>query len=96
MLILLGIVATVVLAFNFWFIDHAEEALEQIVYAQSKGKLKLKVSKFKFNWIKNKIELQEASIFSTDTTAATSYAVNSKISASRQEGFYRCFLKEKS
>ncbi len=87
MLILLGIIATVVLAFNFWFIDHAEEALEQIVYSQSKGKLKLKVAKFKFNWINNKIELQEASIFSTDTTAATSYAVNSKNISIKARGF---------
>jgi len=93
MLILLGIVATVVLAFNFWFIDHAEEALEQIVYAQSKGKLKLKVSKFKFNWIKNKIELQEASIFSTDTTAATSYAVNSKNISIKARGFLPLLFK---
>ncbi|WP_162818011.1 hypothetical protein U0035_15945 [Niabella yanshanensis] len=87
MLILLGVVATVVLAFNFWFIDHAEEALEQIVYSQSKGKLKLKVAQFKFNWIKNKIELQDASIFSTDTTAATSYAVNSKNISIKARGF---------
>lgn len=94
MLILLGIVATVVLAFNFWFIDHAEEALEQIVYAQSKGKLKLKVSRFKFNWIKNKIELQEASIFSTDTTAATSYAVNSKNISIKARGFLPLLFKK--
>lgn len=87
LLILLGIIATVVLAFNFWFIEHAEEALEQIVSSQSKGKLKLKVSKFKFNWINNKIELQEASIFSTDTTAATSYAVNTKKIDIKARGF---------
>ncbi|MCH5716950.1 AsmA family protein [Niabella hibiscisoli] len=93
LLILLGIVATVVLAFNFWFIDHAEEALEQIVYSQSKGKLKLKVSKFKFNWIKNKIELQEASIFSTDTTAATSYAVNTKNISIKARGFLPLLFK---
>jgi len=94
MLVLLGIVATVVIAFNFWFIDHAEEALEQIVYSQSKGKLKLKVAKFKFNWIKNKIELQEASIFSTDTTAATSYAVNTKNISIKARGFLPLLFKK--
>ncbi|WP_346237843.1 hypothetical protein ABDK00_002060 [Niabella insulamsoli] len=87
MLVLLGIVATVVLAFNFWFIDHAEEALEQIVATQSKGKLRLKVAEFKFNWLTNKIELRQASIFSTDTTAATSYAINTKKISIKARGF---------
>lgn len=86
-ILLIGIVATVILAFNFWFIDHAEEALEQIVYSQSNGKLKLKVKEFKFNWIKNNIELNEASIRSTDTTAATSYAVNTKKIKIKARGF---------
>ncbi len=85
-LISLGIVATVILAFNFWFIDHAEEALEQIVYSQSKGKLRLKVKKFKFNWLSNKIELHQASIYSTDTTT-NAYAVNSKKIHLRPRGF---------
>ncbi|MCH5596583.1 AsmA family protein [Niabella ginsengisoli] len=94
MLILLGIIATVILAFNFWFIDHAEEALEQIVYTQSNGKLKLKVKEFKFNWIKNKIELKEASIFSTDTTAATSYSVNTKNISIKARGFLPLLFKK--
>lgn len=85
-IISLGIIATVILAFNFWFIDHAEEALEQIVDSQSGGKLRLKVKKFKFNWIKNKIELHQASIYSTDTTVA-SYAVNSKEIRLKARGF---------
>ncbi|GAB3426899.1 AsmA family protein [Niabella aquatica] len=86
-LILFGIIATAILAFNFWFIDHAEEALEQIVYTQSKGKLKLKVGRFRFNWIKNKIELQKASIISNDSTIATSYAVNTKRILIKARGF---------
>lgn len=86
-IILTGIIATVILAFNFWFIDHAEEALEQIVYTQSKGKLKLKVGNFKFNWIKNNIELEKASIYSADTTAATSYAVNTDRITIKAKGF---------
>lgn len=86
-LILFGIIATAILAFNFWFIDHAEEALEQIVYTQSKGKLKLKVGKFRFNWIKNNITLEDASIFTNDSTIATSYAVNTKHIRIKARGF---------
>ena len=86
-LILFGIIATVILAFNFWFIDHAEEALEQIVHTQSKGKLNLKVGKFRFNWIKNKIVLEKASIFTTDSTIATSYSVNTKLIHIKARGF---------
>lgn len=88
LLVTLGIVATVVLAFNFWFIDHAEEAIEQIVSSQSNGKMKLKVGKFKFNWIKNKIELQDAVFYTTDTaTAATLYQLSTKKITVKAKGF---------
>ncbi|MCF3111617.1 hypothetical protein LL912_22715 [Niabella sp. CC-SYL272] len=86
-LIVLGIVATVITAFNFWFIDHAENALEQIVERQSRGRLKLKVDKFKFNWIKNKIELQNALFYSTDSTARSLYNVNVKRITIKARGF---------
>src|SRR5690606_41324503 len=84
----------VILAFNFWFIDHAKDALEQIVYNQSKGKLRLKVSKFKFNWVTNKIELENASIHSTDTTAATSYSVNTERISIKARGFWPLLIKK--
>ncbi|WP_300598530.1 hypothetical protein [Niabella sp.] len=86
-LIVLGIVATLITAFNFWFIDHAESALEQIVERQSKGRLKLKVDRFKFNWIKNKIELQNALFYSTDSTAGALYTVNTKRITIKARGF---------
>lgn len=77
-LILLGVLAAIIIAFNFWFIDHAEEALAEIVSTQSNGKLKLKLEKFKFNWIKNKIQLENAVLYSTDTTAPSMYQFNVK------------------
>ncbi|MFT4092684.1 MAG: hypothetical protein QM640_03505 [Niabella sp.] len=86
-LILLGIIATIIIAFNFWFIDHAKDTLEQIVYNQSKGKLRLKVSDFKFNWIRNKIELDTASIISTDSTAPVLYSVNTDRITIKARGF---------
>ncbi|MBZ4188270.1 hypothetical protein [Niabella beijingensis] len=93
-LIVLGIVATAITAFNFWFIDHAESALEQIVERQSKGKLKLKVDKFKFNWIKNKIELQNALFYSTDSTARSVYNVNVKRITVKARGFLPLLFKK--
>ncbi|SDD22482.1 hypothetical protein [Niabella drilacis] len=93
-LIVLGIVATVVTAFNFWFIDHAESALEQIVERQSKGRLKLKVDKFRFNWIKNRIELQQALFYSTDSSARSLYNVNVKRITIKARGFLPLLFKK--
>lgn len=70
-LIALGILATLLIGFNFWFIYHSESALEEIVARQSKGKMKLKVNKFNFKWLKNKIELEDAVLYTTDSTAPT-------------------------
>jgi hypothetical protein len=57
--------------FHFWFINHAERLLEDMVESSSKGKLKLHVKKFKFNWFSNDMQLRDAVFFSTDTTTAT-------------------------
>lgn len=75
-LISLGILATVILAFNFWFIDHAESVLEQIVETQSNHKLALRIGNFRFNWISNKIRIDSAVFYSKDTTANNLYRVN--------------------
>ncbi|WP_018627996.1 hypothetical protein [Niabella aurantiaca] len=93
-LIVLGIAATVITAFNFWFIDHAESALEQIVERQSKGRLKLKVDKFKFNWIRNRIELQNALFYSTDSSARSLYNVNVKRITVKARGFLPLLFKK--
>lgn len=92
-LVALGILATIVLAFNFWFIDHAESTLEQIVERQSKGKLKLKVEKFKFNWIKNRIRLENAVFYSTDSSANSVYNVGVKLITVKARGFLPLLFK---
>ena len=76
-LIVLGIVATVLIAFNFWFLDHSERALERIVERQSKGNIELVVEEFNFNWITNHIELKNAVLRTKDSTAATQYLFKS-------------------
>lgn len=71
------ILATIVIllvAFHFWFVNHAESLIEDIVRQQSHGKLYLDVGKFRFNWLNRKMELRNAVFYSTDTaTASTAY-----------------------
>lgn len=70
---ILGGILILMTAFHFWFINHAERLVEDMVSSQSNGKLQLKVDKFKFNWFSYKMELRKASFYSTDTSSATSY-----------------------
>ncbi|MGZ8510097.1 MAG: hypothetical protein ACXWWA_06950 [Chitinophagaceae bacterium] len=71
--IIFGGILILLTAFHFWFINHAEKLVEDMVSYQSNGGLRLKVDKFKFNWFSYKMELRKASFYSTDTSAATSY-----------------------
>lgn len=86
-LISLGIVATVIMAFNFWFIDHSESALEDIVASQSNGKIKLKVEKFQFNWLNNRIRLTNAVLYTTDSTAPTLTQLSTRLIVIKARGF---------
>lgn len=70
---ILGGILLLMTAFHFWFINHAERLVEDMVSSQSNGKLKLKVDKFKFNWFNYQMELRKSIFYSTDITAATSY-----------------------
>ncbi|MET0636376.1 MAG: hypothetical protein ABWZ25_10145 [Chitinophagaceae bacterium] len=58
------------LCFHFWFVNHAEELIENLVNSQSNGRLELKVQKFKFNWFSRKFELRKVSFTSTDSTGS--------------------------
>ena len=73
---ILGGILLLMTAFHFWFINHAEQLIEEMVHSQSSGKLRLKVDKFKFNWFSYNMELVKASFSSTDTAAATAYEFN--------------------
>jgi len=69
----LGSIVVLALAFHFWFINHAERMLEDLVSSRSNGKLKLHVKKFKFNWFSYDMQLRNAVFYSTDTSASTAY-----------------------
>lgn len=70
-LIAVGIMGIVFTVFSFWLRYHAETAIENLVSTQSKGKLELKLKKFKLNWINNKIELLDAVFYNTDSSSQT-------------------------
>lgn len=72
-LILLGGIGLLLLAFHFWFVHHAESLVEDLVRRQSNGKVELRVKNFKFNWFSRKMELEQATFFTTDTSASAAY-----------------------
>ncbi|MBC7949486.1 MAG: hypothetical protein H7Y42_16485 [Chitinophagaceae bacterium] len=67
----LGSIVVLLAAFHFWFVNHAERLLEDLVSSKSNGKLKLHVQKFRFNWFSNDMQLRNAVFYSTDTSTAT-------------------------
>ncbi|HZI52701.1 MAG TPA: hypothetical protein VFD56_03315, partial [Chitinophagaceae bacterium] len=69
----LGFILVLLTAFHFWFINHAESLVEDLVSSQSKNTLALKVDKFKFNWFNYKMELRNPVFYSTDSSGSTNY-----------------------
>lgn len=76
--ILLGVLGLLVLGFHLWFVNQAENLVEDLVRRQSKGKVELRVKNFKFNWFSKKMELENATFFTTDTTAPDRYLFSVK------------------
>jgi hypothetical protein len=68
--IVVGSILVLLTAFHFWFVNHAEELLQNLVSSKSNGTLKLKVGNFKFNWLSKKMELEDAVFYTTDSTNA--------------------------
>lgn len=93
-LIALGVAAAVLIGFNFWFINHAEAVIEEIVSVRSKGKMKLKVEKFKFNWLSSKIELRDAVFYIADSTAPTVTHFSTDRMAVKARGFLQFLFKK--
>ena len=57
---ILGGILALMTAFHFWFVNHSEQLLEDMVSVQSNGKLRLKVDRFKFDWFSYRMELRNA------------------------------------
>lgn len=72
--IIIGILAVLALGFHLWFRAHAKGIIEDLVESRSKGKINLKIEKLRFGYFSNKIELEKAVFFNTDSAStATSY-----------------------
>jgi hypothetical protein len=70
---ILGSILVLMTTFHFWFINHAESLVEDMVSSQSGGKLKLEIDRFKFNWFNYRMELRKSVFSSTDTSVSTTY-----------------------
>lgn len=52
--IIVGSFIILLTAFHFWFVYHAEEIIQDLVASKSDGRIRMKVSNFKFNWFSKK------------------------------------------
>ena len=68
-----GILVVLLVGFHFWFKAHARKMLEDMVETRSKGRLKLSLQKFHFNYFTKKMTLDHAVFYSDSTAQATSY-----------------------
>ncbi|MEQ1676488.1 MAG: hypothetical protein ABL876_07300 [Chitinophagaceae bacterium] len=70
----LGVLAVLLVAFHFWFINHAKGLLEDTVSKKSNGKIRLRIKKLHYNYFTEKMVLINAEFYTTDTlTAPSSY-----------------------
>jgi hypothetical protein len=70
--IFLGVIAVLLIAFHFWFINHAKGMMEDIVSKRTNGRIKLKINKLRYNYFSQKMELDNAVFYTTDTLTAPS------------------------
>jgi len=76
---IIALVALILLGFHFWFINHSEKTIEDLITWASNGKLKSSIHKFRIDYLNNTIEIKNFSIVNTDSSAqSTSYRFNTK------------------
>ncbi len=72
--ILTGILLVLFAGFHSWINYNAKQIVQDLVESRSKGRLKMKIEKFRFSWFSRKVELQNAVIYSADSVnAITAY-----------------------
>ena len=69
---IIALVALILLGFHFWFINHSEKAIEDLITWASNGKLKSNIHKFRIDYLNNTIEIKNFSIVNTDSSAPSS------------------------
>lgn len=69
-----GILLLLLFAFHTWINYNARHIIENLVETRSKGRLKMKLEKFRFSWFSRKVELTNAVIYTADSVnAVTAY-----------------------
>lgn len=72
-----GIIAAILVlglaVFHFWFVHHARDVIEDIVSSKSNGKLKLRIGKFRFNYISHRMDIHKAVFYTNDTAQSDRY-----------------------
>ncbi len=72
--IITGTLLLLFFAFHTWINYNARHIIEDLVESRSKGRLKMKLEKFRFSWFSRKVELTNAVIYTADSiNATTSY-----------------------
>ena len=72
--IITGCLLLLFFAFHTWINYNARHIIENLVESRSKGKLKMKLEKFRFSWFSRKVELTNAVIYTADSVnAVTAY-----------------------
>ena len=75
-LIFFGVIALILFGLHIWFVNNARRIMQNIVYSQSHGKLKLELSQLSFNFLTSHLQVKGANLVSTDSaTAAASYRI---------------------
>ncbi len=69
--IITGILLVLLFAFHTWINYNARHIVENLVESRSKGRLKMKLEKFRFSWFSRKVELTNAVIYTADSINAT-------------------------
>ena len=76
-LITFGIIAALGVGLHIWFVNNARRMIRNVVFTESKGKLKLELSQVSYNFFTNYLSVKEASLVSTDsTTENISYRIS--------------------
>ena len=72
--IITGTLLLLFFAFHTWINYNARHIIEDLVESRSKGRLKMKLEKFRFSWFSRKVELTNAVIYTADSlNANTAY-----------------------
>ncbi len=72
LLAFIGIIGIAGLGIQIWLVNNSKEILKTIVAERSEGKIKLELSKVTFNFFKNRLQIRQGELSSSDTAGSQS------------------------